>query len=80
MAKRSERAKKNHRDSINLRIGIIEIRIAEIQLEIQLYQKLGHTKFARRVLVALRKKLTKRNSQLARYYRRKARLKQEGKI
>ena len=81
MLRHSERARKNHRDSINLRIGIIEARITEIKKEIQLYQRLAHTKFARRVLFVLRtRKLPKRQKQLARYRRRKTRLEKEGKI
>ncbi len=81
MPRHSEKAKRNSRDGINLRIGIIEARIVEIKKEIKLYERLSHTKFARRVLFVLRtRKLPKRQKQLARYRARKARLKREGKI
>jgi len=80
MVKYSERAKKNTRDGINLRIGVIETRIEGIKKEIRLYERLAHTIFARRVLTALKRKLIKRKSQLTRYLRRKVRLKKEGKI
>ena len=81
MNRHSERAKKNHRDGINLRIGIIQAKIAEIQKEIKLYERLAHTKFARRVLHVLKtKKLPTRKRQLARYIARKAKLKREGRI
>ena len=77
----SERAKRNHRDGINLRIGIIEARIQEIEREITLYQRLAHTAFARRVLHVLRtRKLPTRKRQLARYLARRALLRREGKI
>jgi len=81
MSRYSDRAKKNHRDGINLRIGIIQARILEIKAEIRLYERFAHTKFARRVLYVLRtRKLPTRQRQLARYLRRKARLKRLGKI
>ena len=78
--KHSERAKKNSRDGINLRIGVIEARIVEIKKEIKLYERYAHTRFARRVLSALRKKLVTRNRQLARYRARKQRLIETGQI
>jgi hypothetical protein len=66
---------------MNLRIGIIQARIIEIEKEIKLYERFAHTKFARRVLFVLRtRKLPTRKRQLARYLRRQARLKREGKI
>ncbi len=77
----SERAKKNSRDGINLRIGVIEARVAGIKKEIKLYERFAHSAFAQRVLRVLRhRKLPTRLRQLARYKRRKARLQREGKI
>ncbi len=77
----SERAKKNHRDGMLLRMGTIRARIREIQSEIRLYKRFAHTKFARRVLkVLVTKKLPTRKRQLARYKARWNRLKREGKI
>ncbi len=76
----SERARKNHRDGINLRIGIIRVRIAGIKKEIKLYETLSHTKFGRKVLNGIRKKLVTRNKQLDRYLTRKAKLKSTGQI
>ncbi len=77
----SERAKKNSRDGIDLRIGIIEARVLEIKKEIKLYERYAHSNFARRVLTVLRtRKLPTRLRQLARYKARKAKLKREGKI
>ncbi len=77
----SERAKKNHRDGMLLRIGSIEARIKAIQTEIKLYRRFAHTAFARRVLrVLVTKKLPTRKRQLARYRARWNRLKREGKI
>lgn len=81
MARHSQRARKNSRDGINLRIGIIEARIVEIKKEIKLYERFSHTAFGRKVLRVLRhRKLPLRMRQLARYKRRKARLQREGKI
>ncbi len=76
----SARAKKNSRDGINLRIGVIQARIINIKVEIKLYERFNHTAFGRKVLSTLRKKLLKRTSQLNRYLRRKDRLKSTGQI
>ena len=81
MRRHSERARRNSRDGINLRIGVIQARILEIKKEIRLYERFAHTPFARRVLYVLRtRKLPTRQRQLARYLRRKSRLQREGKI
>ncbi len=77
----SERARKNTRDGILLRIGAVEANIKKIKAEIVLYKRYAHSAFAKRVLRHLvSSKLPRRQSQLARYKRRYARLKKEGKI
>ena len=80
MARHSERAKKNSRDGINLRILTIESRITGIKREITLLKRYGHSPFTRRLAIVLKRKLKKRQSQVARYYARKRRLKNQGKI
>ena len=80
----SERAKRNTRNGIELRMAVIIARMAEIHEEIKLYRaykKKGlNARFINRVITALNKKLANRRSQLARYKARYARLKREGKI
>jgi len=76
----SKRAKKNHSDGINLRIGVIQVRLASIKKEIKLYERFAHTKFARKVLNTLKQKIKKREQQLNRYLRRKDNLKKTGQI
>ena len=76
----SKRAKKNHLNGINLRIGVIQIRIASIKEEIKLYKGFTHTKFTRKVLNTLKQKIKKREQQLDRYLKRKTKLKSTGQI
>ena len=86
LPKLSERAKRNTRLGLELRMDTIEIKIAEINDEIKLYQaylrfdEMPNKKWIRHVIATLKKKLTKRKLQLARYNRRYTRLKAEGKI
>ena len=64
-----------------MRIGMIEAKIEEIKAEIKLYRRFGRSTFARRVLhMLVSRKLPMRKKQLARYNRRYARLKKEGKV
>ena len=49
----SERARRNTRDGILLRIGTIEARIKSIKDEIKIYRKYAHSAFAKRVLRVL---------------------------
>ncbi len=77
----SERAKRNTRDGILLRMGTVEASIKQIKAEIVLYKRYAHSAFAKRVLRVLKfKKLPRRQRQLARYKARYARLKKEGKV
>ena len=80
----SERAKRNTRLGVDLRIRTIEARIAGIKKEIALYRKYQRyglsPNFIKRVLTALEHKLAERQRVLKVYKERRARYKREGKI
>ena len=84
MTRFSERAKKNTRLGIDIRIAVIKARLAELKEERALYQRyarMGLNKtFCNRVIRALNDKIITRTQQLNRYLSRRARWKREGRI
>jgi len=83
MRRYSDRARRNSRLGIELRMKTIQAKIKEINTEIVLYtryQKSLRSRWIARVLVVLRRKLRIRQGQLGRYKERYDRLKKEGKI
>jgi len=86
MARRrySERAKRNSRNGINMRIAIMEERIVELNREVSTYKRYlnrgMNDRWIRHLIATVIKKIRVRKAQLKRYTDRRARLKRTGQI
>ena len=80
----SERARRNSRNGINMRIQIMEDRLLELNREVHTYKHYLNRglndKWIRHVIVTVQRKIRVRQAQLKRYTNRRARLRREGKI
>lgn len=82
MTKHSDRARKNSREGIEIRIFNVKNNIASLKKQKTFYEKLARSgnSFARKSLVGINRNLADRNAQLKRYISRKNRWIKEGKI
>jgi hypothetical protein len=80
--KYSQRAKKNTRDPINLRILDVRINLTALKSYKKTYERFAKSgnAFAKKALRGIKKNILKRDAQLNRYLSRKDRLKKQGKI